>query len=123
MAKKPENEYQDDLFPVDPKIVGLAISEFKIKDGAVDAKLSGVTLTNDIALIDATVWKKAVAAWLVTQCGGSLNTTYEYIDEALAEAKARQDDLDAAAAAQATYEAEKSKRDNVKQFGNAQALN
>jgi hypothetical protein len=85
MAKKQFEEIQDELFPVTPEIRGLAISQFRVKDGAIDASLSGATLVTDIAMLNDDVWRKAVAEWLVNLCGNGENVQ-GYIDEARARA-------------------------------------
>ena len=101
-AKGNAQEVQLDMFPVKPKIRGLSITEFKIKEGDVIANLKGVTLTGDIAQLDDTVWKKAVAEWLVSLCGNNGSLIDSYIDEARKEAYDRDRELELQQAAMAT---------------------
>jgi len=94
MAKRNNNEsdeMQIDLFPVEPEIRGLAISQFKLKDGAVEATLNGATLVNDVALIDHEVWRKAIAEWLVALCANG-DHVQTYLDEARSRAYAAERD-------------------------------
>lgn len=97
MAKK-QDDFQLDLFPVDPEIRGLAISQFKLKDGVIDANLSGATLVNDVAMINDDVWRKAIAEWLVNLCANGDNVQV-YIDEARAKAEQVERDREFARAA------------------------
>lgn len=103
MAKSKANaqETQLDMFPVKPEIRGLSITEFKIKEGDVIANLKGVTLTGDIASLDDTVWKKAVAEWLVSLCANDGALINSYIDEARKEAYERERDRELQQAAMA----------------------
>lgn len=66
MAKSErKREEQVDLFPEEPVIGGLAISEFKTSGAEVKAVLIGVTNVNDVARLDTRCWRMAVADWLV----------------------------------------------------------
>lgn len=73
-------EDQLDLFPQEPVIGGLAITEFKTSGAEVKANLVGVTNVNDVARIDTKCWQKAVADWLISLHQGD-------IDEALVDVK------------------------------------
>lgn len=72
MAKK-DKEAQADLFPVEPVIGALAVTEFKASGAEVTAKLVGVTNINDVARLDAPCWQRAVADWLVALHLGDLD--------------------------------------------------
>ena len=94
MARKDKNnEPQLDMFPVDPEIRGLAISKFQIKNGTIEADVTGSTLTGDAAMITDHVWRKALAEWLVNLCGNGDNVQ-TYIDEARARAHERERELE-----------------------------
>lgn len=112
MAKKEKtDDLQLDMFPVDPEIRGLAISEFRLRDGTVEAKVSGLTLVGDVAMINDTVWRKAIAEWLVNLCDNGDNVQ-DYIDEARAHAEAVKRDREFARAAM-----EAATRSNVRPIG------
>ena len=81
MPKKLDNELTVDMFPVDPEIRGLGISEFKIKAGDVFAILTGQTLVTDAASFNDETWKKSVAEWLVNLCGNH-DCVQSYLDQA-----------------------------------------
>ena len=80
--KKPIVEIQNDMFPVDPAIRGLAITEFKVNNGNVIANLTGATLVNDVAQFDQETWPKAIAEWLVNLCGNNGELIDGFIDQA-----------------------------------------
>ena len=112
MAKKREDDDMTiDLFPVDPEIRGLAISQFKLKDGSIDANLTGATLVGDVALLNDHVWRKAIAEWLVNLCGNGDNVQ-DYIDEARAKAAEAERDRELARAAM-----EAASKSNVTRIG------
>lgn len=67
MAKKTQDE-QIDLFPVQPAIAALGLTQFKLAGAEITATLAGVTNVGDIALLDNTCWQKAVACWLLNLC-------------------------------------------------------
>jgi hypothetical protein len=96
MAKndKKDQYVNDDLFPVTPEIRGLGVQEFKLHDGNVRCTLTGQTLVNDVALLNDETWKKAVAEWLVALCGNG-DIVQSYLDEARAQAYAREADQEA----------------------------
>lgn len=74
MAKpKKSDEQQADLFPVEPVIGALAVTEFRTSGAEVKAILSGVTNVNDVARLDTACWQKAVADWLVALHLGDLD--------------------------------------------------
>jgi|GEM_PF-5850738 hypothetical protein len=75
MARANEkNELQADMFPVDPIIGGLAITDFKLSGAEIKAALVGVTNVNDVARIDNACWQKAVSDWLIALHLGDLDT-------------------------------------------------
>jgi len=74
MAKTDKKlEPQTDLFPEDPVIGALAVTEFKASGAEVQAKLVAVTNVNDVARLDAACWRRAVAEWLVALHQGDLD--------------------------------------------------
>jgi hypothetical protein len=96
MAKKSDTDSEQlDLFPIDPEIRNLGVTEFKLSGSALTGKLLAVTDTSDIALLTPERWGEAAAVWLVKLFGGdwfkihaAVNRAHsEYCDELAARRK------------------------------------
>ena len=68
-----KSEEQGDLFPEEPVVRALAITDFKMNGAEIQAKLVGVTNINDAARLDAVCWQHAVAEWLIALHKGDID--------------------------------------------------
>jgi len=99
MAKKQTEEMQLELYPEEPKIIGLGVAEFKLKSGEVHAVLHGTTNKGDAAQITDSVWQNAIAEWLVELCGNESTTIDTAINCARHAAHLRDQEIEATRAA------------------------
>jgi hypothetical protein len=68
-----KTEEQNDLFPEEPVVGALAITDFKVNGAEVKATLVGVTNVNDVARLNTVCWQQAVAQWLITLHQGDID--------------------------------------------------
>lgn len=73
MAKQAQELSQLNLFPYDPAVKNLGITDVKLKGGVLEIDMSGATEATDLAMIQPKEWAKACAEWLVRLTGGDIN--------------------------------------------------